>query len=819
MAKNIYIFKPGKGKYGVGATPVTLDDLYSLTGEQGVVSNITSTSQLINNGEDGLNPFITNNDIPTGLSSFSNDTNFITADQVPIPTLNQVLYAGNISDRNILLLADNPGNFSITNIFPGFLQVYNNSEGVFIGGINPGDKGIGFRTANGGIYQTYLDNDYATTNGQRFHFPNKPGGHYTLATTSDIPADGVYFPYTGATSNVDANQVEFSNIENLYVNSDGVFGGSIQAANLSGTNTGDQDLSPYQLMSQKGVSNGYAGLDINGKVPLSQMNDAVLGNVQYQGLYNASTNSPSLTIVKPKGNYYIVSTAGTQFGKSYEIGDWIISNGVTWDKVDNTDAVSSVVGETGNVSAASIYSALYGDGLLDSYVTYGNDIGQDLYWGGMSMYDIDQVWLNRLNLYDSAIADSGFIYQFDNTINFYGDQPGDSYFSFDYLSGSLKLFSKDSGLSVTIQGANNLLFDTTLDVPVVNGTIALLTSTISSTEFYKSPSGSTIFNALALKGNLSGNNTWVAGLNDFQGSVRLNAQAASSIVATASDKNLVTLNTAIYPSLAELAYVKGVTSAIQTQLNAKADDSGVVHLTGTETIAGAKTFSSVALMSNGMNVGNNFSIANITSSRGTLNFGSATAPMYAQRNTADAVAAFRALNSNATSTGDIMEFVAISTLVGGVRKDGRFYGSVGTASNDFVTKAQLDGLLSSAQLTGLSLGTRAIPQATDNVLSAIGKLSEFMQSMTATRFITANHTALSTDYLIDCTFSPTVTLPAVAFGVQKQFVIKNSGTGTVTINVTGGGTIDGLTSQTLTTQWSCMTVHSDGFNYKIINKF
>lgn len=51
------------------------------------------------------------------------------------------------------------------------------------------------------------------------------------------------------------------------------------------------------------------------------------------------------------------------------------------------------------------------------------------------------------------------------------------------------------------------------------------------------------------------------------------------------------LSTATYPSLTELSYVKGVTSAIQTQLNAKAADNAVVHLSGTETITGAKTFS------------------------------------------------------------------------------------------------------------------------------------------------------------------------------------------------------------------------------------
>jgi hypothetical protein len=42
----------------------------------------------------------------------------------------------------------------------------------------------------------------------------------------------------------------------------------------------------------------------------------------------------------------------------------------------------------------------------------------------------------------------------------------------------------------------------------------------------------------------------------------------------------------------ELNYTDGVTSAIQTQLDAKAADSAVVHDTGDETVAGVKTFSS-----------------------------------------------------------------------------------------------------------------------------------------------------------------------------------------------------------------------------------
>lgn len=113
--------------------------------------------------------------------------------------------------------------------------------------------------------------------------------------------------------------------------------------------------------SLKGAANGLAELDSNGKVPLSQINDSVLGQMEYMGLWNASTNTPTLTATPAqKGHYYVVSTGGTQFSITFATGDWIVSNGTSWDKVDNTDAVSSVFGRTGNVTAqVADYASFY----------------------------------------------------------------------------------------------------------------------------------------------------------------------------------------------------------------------------------------------------------------------------------------------------------------------------------------------------------------------------------------------------------------------------------------------------------------------------
>lgn len=89
----------------------------------------------------------------------------------------------------------------------------------------------------------------------------------------------------------------------------------------------------------------------------NQLN-GVLGGAIYHGTYNATTNIPTLVDgTGTQGWYYVVATAGLyNFGSGnidLNIGDWIIYNGTIWQKVDNTDAVSSVNGFIGAVNLTS----------------------------------------------------------------------------------------------------------------------------------------------------------------------------------------------------------------------------------------------------------------------------------------------------------------------------------------------------------------------------------------------------------------------------------------------------------------------------------
>jgi hypothetical protein len=102
-----------------------------------------------------------------------------------------------------------------------------------------------------------------------------------------------------------------------------------------------------------GVALGVATLDAGGTVPLSQIPASIQGGVSYQGAWNASTNTPTLTSsVGSKGYYYVVSVAGnTNLNgvTDWLVGDWAIFNGSVWQKIDNTDQVASVNGYTGVV--------------------------------------------------------------------------------------------------------------------------------------------------------------------------------------------------------------------------------------------------------------------------------------------------------------------------------------------------------------------------------------------------------------------------------------------------------------------------------------
>jgi hypothetical protein len=92
-----------------------------------------------------------------------------------------------------------------------------------------------------------------------------------------------------------------------------------------------------------------------------------LGALNYKGTWNASSNTPTLVDgTGAKGDYYVVSTAGTQtFGGVqlfFGTGDWIAYNGAVWQRVEGGSD-----GNFANVTLTSTDAGASASPLLELY--------------------------------------------------------------------------------------------------------------------------------------------------------------------------------------------------------------------------------------------------------------------------------------------------------------------------------------------------------------------------------------------------------------------------------------------------------------------
>jgi len=116
-----------------------------------------------------------------------------------------------------------------------------------------------------------------------------------------------------------------------------------------------------------------------------------------------------------------------------------------------------------------------------------------------------------------------------------------------------------------------------------------------------------------------------------------------------------------------------------------------------------------------------------------------SAPAIISRNVANNVTALRVNQSNAGSTGDIIDFAMGGTVMSGVRVDGRNYGSNATATNDYITLGQLN----TAGIT--RRGTFAM--TSDN--STVINIPHGLGSVPAYAHAVANNLRTTTPYYIE----------------------------------------------------------------------
>jgi len=187
----------------------------------------------------------------------------------------------------------------------------------------------------------------------------------------------------------------------------------------------------------------------------------------------------------------------------------------------------TINGNTQDLSADRTWTISGGSQTLEDVLKEGND------GGGLAIANI----ADPTNAQDAATK---------NYVDNNSASPAGSDTEVQFNDGGA--FGADSGL--TYNKTTN-----TLTTDVYKGDTVQADS--SAGLAVKSNSGSSV----ALFGAGGGQNA------TFYDGVKLDASTASRILGTDASKNITALDTATYPSLTELSYVKGVTSAIQTQLD------------------------------------------------------------------------------------------------------------------------------------------------------------------------------------------------------------------------------------------------------------
>jgi hypothetical protein len=215
---------------------------------------------------------------------------------------------------------------------------------------NEWEVGIGTYVATG----NYISRDTvlsSSNGGALVYFPSG-----TKDIFLDLPSEEVILSagdVTGPASAV-ANNFAAFNLTTGKLIKDSGYNASSFATAAQGAKA-DTAVQPGSLGSAAyltaGAANGVATLDAGGKVPTSQIPQ--MGDLNYQGTWDASTNTPTLVSSSgTKGYYYVVSVAGSTNLNGitdWKVGDWAVFNGSVWEKIDNTDAVTSVNGYTGTV--------------------------------------------------------------------------------------------------------------------------------------------------------------------------------------------------------------------------------------------------------------------------------------------------------------------------------------------------------------------------------------------------------------------------------------------------------------------------------------
>ena len=191
-------------------------------------------------------------------------------------------------------------------------------------------------------------------------YPTSPDNTGDVAITFTKDSNGIV---TGVTTTIGAGKVTNAMLAGSIANSKlanskiTINGNDISLGTNVALNTFIGYLSPN-------ANNGVVQLS-GGKIPLSVIPDAILGQLIYGGTVNgtgvvslsdnakAKWGITSLTLTSTnyadyQGAFFIASangSSGVPSSLGVKVGDWIVATSAAWKKIDNTDAVTGVKGD------------------------------------------------------------------------------------------------------------------------------------------------------------------------------------------------------------------------------------------------------------------------------------------------------------------------------------------------------------------------------------------------------------------------------------------------------------------------------------------
>ena len=185
-------------------------------------------------------------------------------------------------------------------------------------------------------------------------------GKFSLRENSSAHIEDIQLFLNTLRSDVNSNDVELADHETRIsdnelqlIDHETRIGTNETNIGTNTTNIGTNATDIQAIEDSVGAVNGIAPLDANAEVPLANLPQSVQDGLSLQGNWNADTNTPDLVTATPDaGNYWIVSVAGTTDLDGiieWGVNDWAVYTVNGWAKMDFSNAVTSVNGQSGVV--------------------------------------------------------------------------------------------------------------------------------------------------------------------------------------------------------------------------------------------------------------------------------------------------------------------------------------------------------------------------------------------------------------------------------------------------------------------------------------